>query len=67
MERRLYVSTSTDELIAERKINFELRRELSLSAKRYGVLAQTLEKTAQLYKEQISQHVGSFVIKFNIN
>lgn len=65
MERRLYVSSNEKEeleeirieLRAEQKTTTNLRRELTLSAKRSNTLAQTLEKTALLYKEQISQHV----------
>lgn len=70
LQRRLYVSPEEKEpsessaelesqLKAEKDTSEQLKEALTKAEKRNAVLAQTLEKTAELYKSQIANHVSN--------
>uniref|UniRef100_A0A915EE57 Uncharacterized protein n=1 Tax=Ditylenchus dipsaci TaxID=166011 RepID=A0A915EE57_9BILA len=65
LERQLFVSVEPckieldrvrGQLSAERKSTATCRKQLGVMSRRNACLAQTLEKTAQLYKHQIAQY-----------
>lgn len=65
MERRLYVGTEPetfDELRGElnqvQVNNDKLKKELVSSENRSRLLAQTLEESAKIYKDQVTEHVS---------
>lgn len=64
MERRLYVSSEPEtfeelrgELNQAQMSNDKLKKELASSENRSRLLAKSLEESAKLYKDQVTDHV----------